>query len=139
MDITKLSELGGLVPTQPVKKEISWTSDEGQEHTFDIFVKKLSYGDYEKLFHDPLSNSIAKVLREQSKKLSEEEDKGLSAIQDLFKDQRSRQAMMIHLSIRLGEEANEQLTYEQAYQLHPTLASTFVKAVNEVNGAPKKS
>lgn len=47
-------------------------------------------------------------------------------------DGRSRSASLIASFIRLGDDASEKLTYEDAYQLHPTLAGEFVRVVNEV-------
>lgn len=46
---------------------------------------------------------------------------------------RRHAAQLISLSIRLGEKAEEAMTYEDAYNLDPALAWAFVKAINEVN------
>lgn len=53
-----------------------------------------------------------------------------SLVQDL--DGRSRSAALIASFIRLGDDGSEQLSYEDAYQLHPDLAHEFVRVVNEV-------
>ncbi|QTW20247.1 phage tail assembly chaperone family protein, TAC [Comamonas kerstersii] len=55
-----------------------------------------------------------------------------SALGDADKD-RSQGAQLISMCIRLGEDASEQLTYEQAYNLHPAVAWAFVGVINEVN------
>ncbi|WP_302553757.1 phage tail assembly chaperone family protein, TAC [Comamonas kerstersii] len=48
-------------------------------------------------------------------------------------EDRSHGAQLISMCIRLGEDASEQLTYEQAYNLHPAVAWAFVGVINEVN------
>lgn len=59
-----------------------------------------------------------------------------AALADAAKD-RSQGAQLISMCIRLGEDASEQLTYEQAYNLHPAVAWAFVGVINEVN-TPKR-
>lgn len=50
-------------------------------------------------------------------------------------EDRSKSAKMLSECILLGEE-QEALSYEQAYQLDPSLAFALVQAVKDV-GAPK--
>lgn len=53
-----------------------------------------------------------------------------SFISDDINPERSRSAMIISESILFGDE---QLPYEKAYQLKPSLAAALMKAINEVN------
>lgn len=118
MDLDDLKKNGGIVPVAPVEKEVTWTrtDDSGEEvsDTFTIHVRRRSYGSIEKIITAGLSDS-----------------------------ERSRSAMFISESLLLGEDGCQQISYEDAYQLHPTLAAVFVNAINEVNGLgraePKKS
>lgn len=50
---------------------------------------------------------------------------------------RSKTAEIIHKCILLGENAEESMTYAQAYQLHHEVGAAMVKAFNEVNFAKK--
>lgn len=56
------------------------------------------------------------------------------SVETLVKDLegRSRSAALVASFIRLGDDASEHLSYEDAYQLHPDLAAEFVRVVNEV-------
>jgi hypothetical protein len=58
------------------------------------------------------------------------------AVEKLFlgPDDRSKSAAFISQCIRFGDE---QMTYEDAYQLDPGLAAVLMKAINEVNGTGK--
>lgn len=95
MNLQKLRESGGIVPSEPIKKAVKWRND-----TFNVFVVRQSFGSVEQL------------------------------VQGL--DGRSRSAALIASFIRLGDDAAEQMSYEDAYQLHPELAGEFVRVVNEV-------
>lgn len=44
------------------------------------------------------------------------------------------EALMIAACIRLGDDGSEQLTYDQAYNLDPALASVFLNAIGEEHG-----
>lgn len=52
MDLTKLQEIGGFVPSAPVKKEVIWQPVEGESVTFTVHIKKLSAGSVERLWSD---------------------------------------------------------------------------------------
>lgn len=69
----------------------------------DVFVKKVSFYDFEKIYVNP----------------SNEFD--------------SQSAALIAACIRLGEKGDEMLPYDVACQLHPSLGISLVTAINEVN------
>lgn len=48
--LQQLRTLGAFVPDKPIKQTITFKLDGEDTLTADIFVKKLSVGDYEKLF-----------------------------------------------------------------------------------------
>lgn len=69
MNLKELRAKGAFVSAHPVKKSVTWKTTEGEDVSFDVFVKKLSFGDYERLF---LSESddrsrMARVLSETVK------------------------------------------------------------------------
>ena len=109
MDLDTLRKRGGIVPSEPVKKEVSWThpdkNGKNVTDTFTVFVRKHSFGQIEKLLAT-----------------------------DTKHPDRSRAAAFISESILLGEDGSETLSYEDAFQLDTTLASVLMTAVNEVNG-----
>jgi hypothetical protein len=45
-----LKAMGAFVPDAPIKKEIKFRLDDGEERTAEIFVKRLNIGEYESLF-----------------------------------------------------------------------------------------
>ena len=50
---------------------------------------------------------------------------------------RSRTASVISQCVTLGESGKEKVSFEDAYRLHPNLATAMVNAFNEVNAAKK--
>ena len=44
MNLAEIRNAGGFIPAEPVKVEIKW-----KEHTFDVWVKRLSFGEVENL------------------------------------------------------------------------------------------
>lgn len=109
MDLKQLREKGGIVPSTPVKHEVSWThaAEDGSEvtDTFTVHVRKHSFGTIERMFAtDP-------------------------------KDpERSRAAVAISESIMLGEDGSERISYADAFQLDAALARLLIRAINQVNG-----
>lgn len=107
MNLKELRENGGIVPATPVKREITWvhSGDDGEvTDVFTVLVRKASFGTIERLLGASTS------------------------------DDRSMAAAYISESILLGEDGGERLSYEDAYQLEPSLARLFMEAINAVNG-----
>ena len=49
-------------------------------------------------------------------------------------DAKSRSAAFIAASVLLGDGGKEKLSYSDAYDLEPSLAAVFIRAINDVNG-----
>jgi len=45
MNLSEIKAAGGFIPAEPVKVPVEW-----KEYKFDVFVKRLSFGDVEALF-----------------------------------------------------------------------------------------
>lgn len=50
---------------------------------------------------------------------------------------RSRTASVISQCVTLGADGKEKVSFEDAYRLHPNLATAMVNAFNEVNASKK--
>ena len=50
MNLKELRAKGAFVSAQPIKRSATWKTPEGEQVEFDVHVKKLSFGDYERLF-----------------------------------------------------------------------------------------
>lgn len=112
MRIEDLIKKGGFVDLDPIRTPIVWpkkdqTTGDVEEIKFDVFVKRQSWGDMEKLWAGD--------------------------------SEQSRTAKLISSSILLGEDKSESFTYEQAYNLDPTLATALLKAINQTNGKTKEA
>jgi hypothetical protein len=108
MNLEQLVATGGLVQNGPVEKQISWAGEPRR-----VFVKTLSYADHERILR------LCGVFGG---------DDGESSGRDA-----SSNAAVIAVAIRLGDDAKERLTYDQACALHPDLARELLRVVDEVN------
>jgi hypothetical protein len=104
LTINELREKGGLVSDVPVVQTITFRIGD-EEMTAEIFVRRISIGDQERIFRADKMNGS---------------DTG-------------RVARMIAGCIRLGEQGEETLTYEDADRLHPAIAAAMVEAIKVVN------
>lgn len=100
----KLSDLrGAVVSGELVKKDIVWTRDVDGEEVTDSFAVFVKR---------PSFGDVERIF--------------------VGGDDKSRSAAMISACIRMGEHGEELLTYDQAYQLVPSLAQLFSEAIKEV-------
>lgn len=111
MDLASLKARGGIVAAAPQPKEVEWT------HTDLETGEKVT------------DKFIVHVLRHS-----------YGAMERLMLDQgdKSKGAMLISECMRFGEGGKEVMSYEDAYQLDPGLATVLMKALNEAN-EPKNS
>ena len=107
MNLAQLQAAGAFVEAAPVKTAVTWT-------------RQNAAG-------EEVSDSFDVWVRRRSF--------GTMERVAMLGEDRSKSAKMLSECILLGEE-QEALSYEQAYQLDPSLAFALVQAVKDV-GAPK--
>lgn len=106
MNLKQLREKGGIVDATLVKKTVSWTHpDENGNEINDVFDVHIRRLAY---------GMVESVLRPDGKS-------------------RSVTSQLISLAVLFGDGADEQLSYDEAYQLEPGLAAALSIAVKEVN------
>lgn len=49
MKLKELKAAGGFVSGDHVKRSVTWTNTKGEEYTFDVFVRRASFGSMERL------------------------------------------------------------------------------------------
>jgi len=108
MQLQELESLGAFVSDALVKREIKFKLDGDEELSATIYVKRLSMGEYEKLF-------VGKQADEQY---------GTSA-------------RIISEAVRLGEDGKEVIPVAKAFRLHKGIATAIIDAFNEVNRGKK--
>lgn len=102
MNLSELKEAGGIIAAAPVKKSVTWEREGADPMTFDVHVRRLSFGTLERLL-------VADA------------------------DDRSRSAAYLSATVLLGDGGDEPLSYEDAFQLDPSLATALITAAREVN------
>lgn len=134
IDLEQLAAIGGVISAAPVPQEITWKrlSDDGDqvEDVFTIHVRKLAYIDQERIF------KIAGIYESLEPAEGETDADFQNRYRELQK--LSANAALICVSVRLGEDATEEMTYDQACRLHPSLASALLSAIYKVNPSPRK-
>jgi hypothetical protein len=109
INLQQLNDLGGFIPDELVKKEIKFKLDEEGEEHV------------AEIFVRRLSIGVHEAIWR-------------NATEDM-----SQTAKMLAEAIRLGENGEEKLTYEDAYRLHPKIALAMSQAIGEVNGGERKN
>jgi hypothetical protein len=110
MDLKQLKAKGGIVTSVPVAKEVTWVHRDQETG-------------------DQVTDTFTVHILKQS----------FGSIERLFTNtsDRSRSAAFISECVRFGEGGKEAISYEEAFQLDPSLAAVLVVAANEVNGTGK--
>lgn len=104
MDLKSLKDKGGIVSSALVPKEVTWKhTDDAGEEQEDTFTIHVRKASF-------------------------------GTMEKLFvgNDDQSKSAALISQSVLL-DGGKEALSYEDAFQLDPSLAAVLMKAVNEVN------
>lgn len=57
MNLAEIRNIGAFVSSEPVKQEIQW-----KEHRFEVFVKRLSFGDIEALYSVEEGSRSARMI-----------------------------------------------------------------------------
>lgn len=109
MNKAELLKAGALVAPEPVKRSVTWKDDAGEEYTFDVTI---------------LPRSAGAMFRGR----------------EMAQGGEGREAHSIYLAtfVRLGENAEESFTYEEAYALKPSLFEALMLAAVEVHGKKKE-
>lgn len=134
IDLEQLAAIGGVISAAPIPEEITWkrVSDDGDhlEDVFTIHVRKLAYIDQERIF------KMAGIYES----LEPAEGESNADFQARFKElqKKSANAALICVAVRLGDDATEELSYENACRLHPSLAAALLNAIYKVNPSPRK-
>jgi len=131
VNLEQLTELGGVVPGDLVPQDVTWAriddkTGEEVSDTFKVFVRRLAYIDQERMFR--MAGLFDKI---------DPEDPDAEALVNEV-EQKSINAALIATAIRLGDEGEQTMSYEQACCLRPDLAQVFMSAINHVNPVPSK-
>lgn len=57
MNLSELRNAGAFVPSEPVKVAVAW-----KEYTFDVYVRRMAFGDVEALFSGAAEGRSARLI-----------------------------------------------------------------------------
>ena len=55
MRLSDLEQAGGLIPSEPVEREVTWTTPSGESVTMTALVRQLPFADFERYGSDEMS------------------------------------------------------------------------------------